>query len=110
MRNLQIIEQDVAVFLNRSEELSLADKRELLLSMFKKHLTLMESDMSLNRRDFDTILSDAKDEYSKGNLPSKIGTTELSMHEVPNLILMESVFAFLNQKGVLRRTPKFNKT
>jgi hypothetical protein len=109
MKSLDEISQDIGVFIDRMDELTVASKRELLLTMFKKHLVLNSGELVLDRYDFYTILSRAGDSYAKEALPKKIGDKEITSNEVAKLFIVEATIELLNNKGALNRLPKFDR-
>lgn len=103
------IDQDIALFLSKLEELTLADKRELLRSMFKKHLVLNHGELVLTKYDFDSIVGAAKSNYSRDRIPKEIGGKTIDQGEAVNLFVIEATIGVLNQKGALNRLPKFDR-
>ena len=100
---------DIGVFLSRLDELTLQAKRDLLRTMFEKHMILNFEDLVLDRYDFYTILGQAKTRYANDVIPKKIGRHDITSQEAANLLLIESAFDFLSTKSALKRIPKFEE-
>mgnify|MGYP001574655140 CR=1 FL=1 len=109
MRNQQNFENDIAVFFERYDELKQEDRKRLLMSIFNTHILLNESELVIGSSDFHHIICMAKNEHAHRSLPIKIEKYHLDNGEMANLSVMEAFIGFLNQKGALRRFPKFNK-
>jgi hypothetical protein len=109
MRSLKDIEQDVLQFLSKVEEIGTNDRKDLLMAIFQKHIILNESDLHLNKHDFDTVLGLARGRYVKEALPISISGKVLLPQESLSLMTMESTMEVLNSKGALKRLPSFNR-
>lgn len=109
MRSLQDIEADVNQFLTKVDELKNSDRKDLLMAIFQKHIVLNESELILNRHDFDVIISGASNRYVNENLPIMIGSKKLLPTEAVNLMVIESTIELLNNKGAIKRLPKFDR-
>lgn len=107
MSVLDEINQDIGVFMSRMNELTDSGKRELLMSMFKKHLILNTGELVLDRYDLYLVLHRAKTMFSTESIPTKIGNEDITSTEATNMILLEAGFELLNSKGALKRYPKF---
>lgn len=109
MSKREDIEQDLAIYFAKEEELSRTDRRDLLRGMFDKHFLLSYGEVLLNKHDLEKIMSDAKGLFAKESAPVTIAGRKLDGSELPSLYLAESTIALLNFKDVLRRKPRFNK-
>lgn len=109
MRLSEELMNDVMLFLAKVDELTYSDRKELLVSMLNKNMTLQTSELVLSKYDFDLILSNAKERFCSEAVPTTISKRPLDQREATNLILIESVFSFLNNKNALRRLPKFDR-
>ena len=59
MDAIDSLERDISMFLNQMDDLSRQAKRDLLMDIFKKHLSLNFDDLLLNYFDLSTIISNA---------------------------------------------------
>lgn len=100
---------DISLFLSKVEELTNSGRKELLMSILQKHVALSESELVLSKYDFDMIVSGAVGSYSREALPKKLSGKELDHKEIVNLLLIESAIGVLNNKGALKRLPKFDR-
>lgn len=103
MGSKEDIEQDVLEFLSKVDHLSDRDRRELLMNMFRKHLTLNQSEFKFIYTDLSNIISMAKDEISKISLPMKLGKNELIYSEVNHFAMVLACIQFLNSKDALKK-------
>lgn len=109
MRSLQDIEADVALFLSKVDEMRYNDRKDLLMAIFQKHIALNESELILTKHDLDVIVSLASAGYASMPLPANVSGKFLLPKEAVNLSLVESTIELLNNKGAIKRTPKFDR-
>jgi hypothetical protein len=102
------IEADVNLFLQKFEEFDKQSRKELLMTLFSKHLLLNEAPLRVTRFDFEYILSQAKSEYAKLRLPMKLSNTTVYASELPNICFVKAVAQYLNSKNALRRQFDFD--
>jgi hypothetical protein len=100
---------DIVLFLSKVDELKHSDRKELLVAMMRKHLVLSQSDIMLDKYDLDMIISGAKSEYSKEPIPTRISGREIDQNEAVKILLIESAVRVFNNKGALKRIPKFDR-
>lgn len=109
MRSLQDIEADVNLFLSKVDEMKHNDRKDLLMAIFQKHIVLNESDLMLSKHDFDTIIGLSAMLYAERSLPINVSGKTLLPSEATNLTLIESAIQLLNNKGAIKRLPKFDR-
>ena len=101
--------RDISLFLSKVEELRHSDRKELLMTILYKHVVLSESDLVLTKYDFDMMIGGAKNNVGREALPQSIGGKAIDQREAINLLMIESVISVLNNKGALKRLPKFDR-
>jgi hypothetical protein len=100
---------DISLFLIRVDELTHSDRKDLLLTMLKKHLLLDKSELILSKYDYDMMISKAKTDFSENAVPTSISGKSIDHKDSINVLLIESVINVLNSKGALKRLPKFDR-
>jgi hypothetical protein len=101
--------QDIGLFLTKIDELRHSDRKELLITMLRKHLVITKSELVLTKYDFDMMISAAKQNFSTQAVPQSIGNKAIDQSEARNLLIIEGAITVLNNKGALNRLPKFDR-
>jgi hypothetical protein len=109
VRSKEDVEADLALYFSKEKELEPDERKRLLMSIFDKHLILNTSDFKVDFYDFQKIRSDTMTMYSSEKTKLRMDRKDLSDQEVVQLFLLESFTGFLNNKGALKRMPRFNK-
>ncbi len=114
MAQMNDIEQDVLELLEKLGQLSQSEKKEALMSLFKKHLIINQGELHLSYDDFQEVVGNAKMLYSQIPFPVKMQDNrnfqkELATSEVGNYCVIESMISLLNKKEALKKLPVFKK-
>jgi hypothetical protein len=64
----------------------------------------------IDKKDLDSIISNAKSNMSRLNLPIYVSRKEVGNHHLPSMAILESVLTFLNGKSLLAGMVKVNYT
>ena len=109
MSSREELEQDLAFYFSKEEELKLDDRRALLRNIMQKHFIITDSDITFNKKDFDRIVSDAKSLMAKIDLPVRVSGQILDSQQLVSLALIEATIGALNSKGVTKRLVKIDR-
>jgi CRISPR/Cas system endoribonuclease Cas6 (RAMP superfamily) len=101
------IRTDITNFLENSDHLPKDFKRELLENLIEKYIQITLKEVVLSKKDFDTIVGEAKNSYSRNPIPNSLCGASITENEVVNLMIIEATFGVLNEKGILKQMPKF---
>ena len=107
-RNItQEMEQDITNFLNKIDILNQNDLRDAIRLLLEKHLQLEESDYLLDKFNFHSIVSRAKNDYV--GLPTRVDIEEYSLtYEDKRLLcIVNATISELRQINVLKKIVKF---
>jgi len=104
------ISRDVLEFLSSIEKMNHSGKIELLSILLKKYAVLGTSDIMMDKKDLESILSRSKQIYIEKSMPIEIRGSETPVHqpEVPNLCVIEATIGHLNKLGCFKRVAKFD--
>jgi hypothetical protein len=104
------ISQDVLEFLNLTDKMCYQDKLEMLTLLIKKYALLNKSDVMLNKKDLQDIISKAKQNFTEMPMPVHIEGSDRPVHQLdlPNLCVIEATIALLNKNDCFKKIPKFN--
>lgn len=109
MKRREMIEKDINEFLNIQQGMDNNSKRDLLKSIFDKHIILTESPLEIDYHDTMNILGQASNIYAEMPMPVIISKKHLDSTQVIKFCVLESFVRFLNNKGALKRLPIFKK-
>lgn len=109
MRNEEEFEREISEFLNKINEFEVAQRKEILMLIFKKHTLQNESDLILDRHDLELVSSMAKAAYVNLSLPHKIGGKFVDNSYLNVIATIEATIGLLNNKCAFRRFPKFDR-
>lgn len=107
MKRQTLINRDINDFLEAQSGLDTESKRDLLKNLIQKHIILTESPLMLDYYDTLNILSRASNIYAEMSVPLLISDKRLGDHQLSGYAIIESTIEFLNNKGAIKRLPKF---
>ena len=104
------ISKDVLEFLNSIEKMTHSGKVELLTILLKKYAVLGTSDILLNKKDLEAIISSSKQKYVELPMPIEMkgSDTPVNQPEIPNLCVIEATIGHLNKLNCFKRIAKFD--
>jgi hypothetical protein len=102
-----MINRDINDFLESQEGLDNNSKRDLLKNIISKHIILTEGPLVLDYYDIISIIDRASKIYTEMSMPVKISDKSLSGSQASNYAIIESTIELLNNKGAIKRLPKF---
>ena len=104
------LNSDILAFFRDIEKQTESDKILTLRLLMDKYIHLSQTDLLMDKFDFNEIIGLAKKEIVNKTLPVKIGNTNslIIETEVPNLCVIEATISHLSKKGCLKKLPKFD--
>jgi hypothetical protein len=107
MKRQTLINRDINDFLEAQSGLDNNSKRDLLRNLIEKHIILTESPLLVDYYDTLNILTRASSIYSEMPVPIIISGKQLGDYQLSSFAVIESTIEFLNNKGAIKRLPKF---
>lgn len=104
------ISKDVLEFLSSIEKMGHSGKIELLTLLLKKYAVLGTTDILLNKKDLESIISSSKKGFVDLTMPVEIRGSDLPVQQpdLANLCVIESTIGHLNKLNCLKRVAKFD--
>jgi hypothetical protein len=105
------ISQDALEFLNQIDTLSHSAKRDLLVLLLQKYALLSTTELLLDKRDFDDIISASKGLFAHKTMPVKLQGSDIPLdhHQIANLCVIESTISVLNKHKAFNKIPHFKE-
>lgn len=108
MSDPQQLDRELREYLEKEPNLRREDRLIFLKSIFHKHLEFTKLDHVVNNRDLFDIISTAKSEYSKLNLPLHISKKRVEATDLAHVAMITSIVGYLNRMSLLKKTVKFD--
>jgi hypothetical protein len=102
-----LINRDINDFLEAQDGLDNNSKRDLLKNIIQKHIILTESPLVLDYYDTVNILTRASNIFAEMKVPMIIAGKQLGDYQLSGFAVIESTIEFLNNKGAIKKLPKF---
>lgn len=105
------LNSDILKFFRNIEKQTRGDQIQTLRNMLNKYLHITQTDYVMDEKDFNKIISSAKNNFSQNNLKIYLGERKVPViqGDLPNLCVIESTIGHLNHIGCLKKLPKFDK-
>lgn len=110
MANMETIEQELRQYIEDSANLSRQDRYTYLKAIFDKHYAMEKTEHLLTMNDFQSIISYAKGQFNQIALPATISKRDVYPSEVPHIMMIEAVIAYLNKSKILKKLVKIDYT
>lgn len=110
MANVEQIEQELREYLNMEQNLRKEDRLSYLMSIVNKHFAIEKLDHMVDYREFDSVVSQAKQAWVNTSIPLYVSKKEIHNTETNYLLVMEAFLNYLNRNKLLRRLVKFDYT
>ena len=107
MKRQALINKDINDFLELQDGLDNNSRRDLLKNLINKHIILTESPLMIDYYDTIGILARASNIYAEMSVPVRISNKNLGDYQLSGYAVIESTIEFLNNKGAIKRLPKF---
>jgi len=98
---------DIIEYIENDYKMDATSKIEAIRAIFEKHYMPLKSELTIGRKEFEHIVSNAKSEYTKGSATVNSLKKPLEPQETANYYVISSFIGFLNSKNALLRMPQF---